>query len=268
MSTPATPTLTLAVVLALVLAACGGGSDETTVAAPLPAASTFYDPGWIGAFGATVGGTRPRHLVAASRQDGGFFGVYGEEVATGFKAYGMLIGPGDPASNPSRYKGAGWDSDKQVPFMVDLTIDATVPAMSGTLTAGSEQRTVAGGVVPAVGYRFDLAASLASVAGHWELTTDRGLRIAMDVDSEGNITGRFGRCSIRDSKLAPTKTGYGVFAITLRFWRGIDVCDEPQGSSDEYFGFAVVYSPLAGGSQLVVGALGGWDEGLAATGKR
>ena len=182
MRTPVT--LTLSAVLALVLAACGGGGSDETMVAPLPAASTFYDPGWIGAFGATISGTKPLHLVAATSEEYGFMGVYGEDITTDFKARGLLLTmeTSDPAVTPARYRG----------FNFDLALDPTVPAMSGTMTAGSEQKTIAGGAIPAVGYRLDLNASLAAVAGHWELTTDSGSRIAIDVDSVGIITGRLG----------------------------------------------------------------------------
>ena len=245
-------------ILALVLCGCGGSSEEIPVEPLPPAPSSFHEPGWIGAFGATISGTTPQQLVAVTSEEFGFIGVYGEQIATDFKARGVLLGISAADVTPPRYQGSNFE----------LTVDPVLPAISGTMTAGSERRTNAGGTLAAVGYRLDLAARLSDVAGHWELTTDSGNRMAMDVDPEGNNTGEIGPCSIRDSKLAPTRTGHGVFAISLQFRRGLDTCVPPLVGWYEFSGFAVVYSPLAGGSQLVLAALGGWDATLAASGKR
>ena len=211
-----------------------------------------------------MSGKQPLHLVVATIAKYGFLAVYGEDIATDFKARGLLIANESSASNPIRYEG--YDPDRQI-ATIDLTIDPKVPAVSGTVTAGSEQKTITASTIP--GYQFDLAASLAAIAGHWELTTSQGRQIALNVDAAGIITGTSGPCSLYESKLVPTKTGYGVFAINLRFRNGNHACDEPHGRSDGVSGFAVVYSPLAGGAQLVVGAQNGWDPVfLAASGKR
>ena len=200
------------VVLAVVLAACGGGSDETSVAgttlpsasppvasAPVSAVATVIDHGWIGAFGATMSGTQPLHLVVATIAKYGFLAVYGEDIATDFKARGLLIANESSASNPIRYEG--YDPDRQI-ATIDLTINPKVPAVSGTVTAGSEQKTITGSTIP--GYQFDLAASLAAIAGHWELNTSQGRQIALDVDAAGIITGTSGPCSLYESRLVPT----------------------------------------------------------------
>jgi hypothetical protein len=279
MDAPVTRTATLsrllAPALALVLASCGGSSDETQIAkAPAPpqvppdpaatAASAVFDPGWIGAFGASVSGTKPQHLILAKSDPWGLIAVYGDDAATDFKARGLLIAAMPSASSPNRYEG--YDPDGEAATL-DLTIDPSLPSISGTVTHPSEQKTLTGGTVAAVGYRFDRAAELAAAAGHWELATAQGRQIALDIDAAGAITGTSGACSLHDSRLVPTKTGYGVFAITLKF--GGAACSEPHAASDGVYGIAVVYSPMAGGSQLVVGALNGWDPVyLAASGKR
>ena len=150
---------------------------------------------------------------------------------------------------------------------IDVVLDPAAPTLSGTLLAAGEQKSITGGTLAAVGYRFDQPASVTAVAGHWEMTTSQGRRLSIDITQEGTITGTSGECSLYDSRLAPTKTGYGVFAVTLRFRNGNAYCNEPHGPWAH--GFAVVYSPMAGGTQLVIGAWDGWDGAyLAASGKR
>ncbi len=91
----------------------------------------------------------------------------------------------------------------------------------------------------------------------------------MHIDVNGDITGTSASCTIYGSKITPTKTGYGLFAITLRFKNGFAGCSEPHGQSDGVYGFALAYSSTSGGIQLVIAAANGWDPVfLAAAGKR
>jgi hypothetical protein len=150
-----------------------------------------------------------------------------------------------------------------------LTVDPASNAVSGTLSWGGDQQSVVGGALSAPGYLPDQPATLAAVVGHWDLVTSRGRQISMDIDASGNVTGASGTCTIHDSRIAPTKTGKGLFAINLHFRAGSWACPEPHGMSDGVYGFAVVYPSTDGRTQLVVAAENGWDPVfLSATGRR
>jgi hypothetical protein len=255
--------------LALVagLTACGGTYEDGVVAqpsapvpvAPLPAAdpAATYDWGWRGAFGATVDRATSQDLILAITADGSLLAVYGDDAATNFKASGFLTAYRIAGSNPGHYSSGA-------PVSIDVTVDPILPSVSGTLVVAGEGKSVSGGALQAAGYRFDQPTSTAAVVGHWELTTSLGLDLSIDVDNEGAITGALGTCSLFGSKLVPTSTGHGVFAIFLWPKGGLDC-----RWSGPVSGFAVAYTSMAGGTQLVVGAWDWWDGfGLAAAGKR
>lgn len=252
--------------------ACGGRGEATPtpeapptppVVTPPTTPSAFYDAGWLGAYGATVGGTTPQQLIVATSPNWGILAVYGDSAETDFQARGLFYSWDTYSSYPLRHRGPAADGAATI----DVVLDPGAPALSGTWQAAGEQKSIAGGALAAVGYRFDQPASLAAVAGYWEMTSSHGRRLSIDIGQDGTMTGTSGECSLHDSKLAPTATGYGVFAVNLRFRNGNTYCNEPHGSG--VHGVAVVYTPMAGGTQLVIGAWDGWDGlYIAASGKR
>lgn len=273
----------LCAVVAAMVTACGGGGDGNAPAsglppppapAPLPApappppppAPVVRDYGWRGALGAVVSEPTPRKLVLATSADSHYLlAVYGVDADTDFKARGLLEAYAT-ASSPTRYMGVAGTG---LVANVDLTVSSDSQVISGTLLERGELKPVVGGGSAAVGYRFDQPASMAAVAGRWELSTSEGRNLSIDIDPQGVVTGTSGSCALYESKVAPTSTGYGVFAITLRFRVGAFACSEPHGGSDGVHGFAVVYPLQSGETQLVVGAANGWDPVyLAAAGKR
>jgi hypothetical protein len=224
------------------------------------------DYGWLGAYGATTSGTPTQHLIFARSAEWGLIGVYGEDAATDFKVRGQLWASGFTANGPSRYD---IHDPERTTVRGDMTFEPAGPTVSGTFIQGNQQWVIVGGAFSAPGYRFDQPASLATIAGRWELTTSEGRGISMQVDVNGDISGTSGSCSIYGSKVTPTKTGSGLFAITLRFASGSAGCSEPHGGSDGVYGFALAYSSTSGGTQLVIAAANGWDPVfLAAAGKR
>lgn len=255
--------------LAFVLCSCGGGGGDTAVGSPTSTATVpavpgvapqFRDHGWFGAYGATVSGSPTRQIILATSPEWGLLAVYGENAGSDFKPLGQLwdLGPPIHVVDPERTDVSG-----------ELSIDSGSGAVSGTLSWGTDQRAVSGGGWFTPGYRPDQPATLASVIGHWDLTTSRGRQISMDVHANGDIFGLSGPCSIYGSRITPTKTGSGLFAITLRFQSGAWGCPEPHGMSDGVYGFAAVYPSTDGRAQLVVGAANGWDPVfLSAAGKR
>lgn len=243
------------------------GSSAVTAAQPRPTpASKYSDHSWLGAYGATTSGTTARTLIMATSAEYGLLGVYGVETATGFEPAGLLGAAGFSAREPIRYRVRGREDSA---VQGDMTLDPSGPSIEGSFSTGSQQWQLGGGALSAPGYRFDQPAALDAVVGHWELTTSTGHRISMQVDATGGVTGKSDTCDIVDSKIAPTKSGYGVFAVTLRFMAPQMGCFEPHGLSDGVHGFAVVYSAASGDTQLVVVAENGWDPVfLAAAGKR
>lgn len=256
--------------------ACGGGNEPTpafngsppVTAAPPPAPaaspSDIRDYGWRGAYGAQTSGTPTLHLIVATSSNYAL-GVYGEGADADFKALGLLSNLWRETSPIHFQVYDTWRSE----VTGDMLLDPSGPAISGTFSRGGDQRSITGGAHSAPGYRFDQPVTLATVAGHWDLTTSQDRQISMEIDANGNITGTSGSCSIFDSKIKPTMTGHGLFAINLRFRNGPWACEEPHGQSDGVYGFAVAYATSSGGTQLVIAAENGWDPvSLAAAGKR
>lgn len=252
---------------------CGGG--DTTLGPPGVPASPgtsaawpmdFPDFGWLGAFGATTSGAPTQHLIFATSAEWGLIGVYGEDAATDFKVRGQLSASGFSASGPSRFD---IHDPERTTVRGDMTLDPVGPMVSGTFIQGNQHWSIAGGAFSAPGYRFDQQVSLAAIAGRWELTTSEGRGISMQIDVNGDISGTSGSCAIYGSKVTPTRTGSGLYAITLRFTSGSTGCSEPHGGSDGVYGFALAYSSTSGSTQLVIAAANGWDPVfLTAAGKR
>ena len=142
--------------------------------------------------------------------------------------------------------------------------------MSGSVSATTGSRSVAGGVIPGIGYDPNTPASLKTISGHWDLTTSEGPPLSIDIDANGVVTGGSGACRLYDSAVGPSKSGRNVFAISFRFADGKNACGGPSfAGSDGVYGFALAYVLAGGGTQLVIGAWNGWDPVyLAAAGKR
>lgn len=266
----------LSTAVAVLATACGGGGEPApafngsppvvTLPPPTPSValpSDHRDYGWLGAFSATTSGTPGVTLLVSRSPDYGLLGVYGEDAATDFKVRGLLT---IYTYGPNRYEL--YDPIRAT-AIGDITFDPTASTISGTFTQGNQQLPIAGAAFAAPGYHADQPASLSAIMGRWELTTSEGRRISMDIGVNGDITGTSGSCAIYGSKVTPTRTGFGLFAITLRFTEGPSGCREPHGQSDGVYGFAVVYASSSGGTQLVIAAENGWDAVfLAAAGKR
>ncbi len=236
----------------------GGGSIGASSPPPTPATSLkLQDQGLSAAFGGTLTGATNQDLFVVIDGQGSLWGVYGSAASTDFRVAGLFTG-----------WSSTWPAARFISEGIDLALDSSIPSMSGSVTTTTGSRSVAGGVMPGIGYDPNAPASLNTIIGHWDLTTSEGPPLSIDIGADGVVTGGSGACRLHDSAVGPSKSGKNIFAISLRFQNGGFACPSFAGS-DGVYGFALAYGLTGGGTQLVIGAWNGWDPVyLAAAGKR
>lgn len=277
------------VLLSCTLAGCGGGDSGPPVmalpAAPLvplapaaPAASApspYFAHAFVGAFGGTYGSSSSEDLIVAITESGWLFGVYGTGASSDFKVAGIVTSwydMGQIAANRIDYRTGGidwrWAPTPSQGVSIDLALDMAVPSMVGAISSAAGTRTITGGAIPGLNYRFDSPATLETIRGHWDLVTPSGDVLALDVDAAGAVTGTYGGCTIYGSELRPSTSGRNIYELIFRLRNGWFACNA-FATSEGIYGFALAYASAAGGTQLVIGGENGWDPvAFTAAGKR
>jgi hypothetical protein len=233
------------------LSACGGGDDAKGTAE--------------GVYGGALSGSTYPAFQLLVLENGQYWALYGVQSSTSFGVAGFIQGTG--ASNGGAFTssdGRDFGTSPPIPWSVDARYDSGAKSISGSLRAGAESIGFSGGPIAGSLYDYNVAASLASVAGAWQLTASNGEAVAVTVSGAGDFTAiGAGGCRFTGT-FRPRGSGRNVFNVVAIFGQAPCLL---AGEATE--GIGVAY-PLANGrTQLVVGVTTfARSAGLAAFGTR
>ncbi len=200
---------TLAILLVVALEGCGGGGGGTTVAAT----TTVASPQGVYQGGFSNGGTH-NTLILENDQ---FYTLYGSTVAGVFTVSGFLQGNGNASGGnltATDVKDATVDGQ-----LLSGSLSATYAAngsLNGTLTEGSNTVNFSGTTVASSVYDYNKSASLADIAGAWNMTSLRGYANTFNIAASGAFTATSGACSFSGT-FTPRSSGKNVFDVAMTF---------------------------------------------------
>ena len=255
------------------LAACGGDAPVPPPAPePQSPPPTVYSTGLSSIYGGTLTGGNAYDIIVVVDSAKVLWGIYGSDASTEFRPLGLLRGWQPTTSTSTRYVSTDGDMTAPGswrPTKVDLSFDASIPSMSGSVTANLASFNIGGGRMPGQGYDPNAQPTLDKIVGNWTLVANSGSPISMNVDASGGITGTAGACSIHASSIRAGDSGKNYYDVTLQFRRDTPLtCMEPYAFFDGVRGFALAYLSRDGGMQLTVASQIGWDGQFFAAAKR
>jgi hypothetical protein len=246
--------------LAALLPACGGGGGADGGADNTPEASAAElpelkppAPGSLGVFGGAILRGSDADLLLVVREDGTKLGIYGTNTPTSFSIAGFLAIGGDwrSGSDPTVYNGKDWGRNGLNVYL-DASYDIAMPSLSGTIRSTTETLSFTGGPIPGSTYNFNMPATVAGVAGSWNLTDDEGRAATLNIAADGNLAGQYLGCSVT-GVVKPSDSGKNLLNLGLSFDKAS--CPENPYLLDlPHHGFVLAYPLTAGGTQLIVWA--------------
>ena len=215
----------------------GNGGDASSTSGNLPE----------GAYGGTLSGSTSSDFQALALPSGEFWSLYGVDTGSMFYVDGFAQGSG--TSNQSKYTTQNLkDFGFKPALSANMTVsyDVASRAISGVATYAGQTVRLTGGPIPGSLYRYDLPASLSTVAGHWDAMTTEGSMMSVDIKLAGTLTlsdnGCNGSGTIRGM-------GRNYFDVQVTF--GGLPCALPNQTAT---GIVVAY-PLSTGQTQIIGAL-------------
>jgi hypothetical protein len=211
----------------------------------------------LAVLGATLTDTARHTLLYVVRRDGTKIGIYGTNTSTAFNIAGYIYVAGDwwSSTDPTIYNGKDWGRNG-LSVYVSASYDSTIPIVSGTIRSTSDTLSFSGGPIPGSSYDFNRPATLATIAGRWNMTawheiSGKGNVESLDIAADGRVVGQYRGCNISGGA-TPSDSGKNLYSLRLSFdfttCRLWDVLDFP------YEGFALAYELANGGTQLLIWA--------------
>lgn len=223
------------------LAACGGGGGDSN-------SSSSSSPTAEGAYAGTLTGGTSNAFEMVVLEDGSYWALYGQQSNGALYVNGFVQGSGTSANG--NFSSANARDFGFVPSVAG-TVSATYVAgtsISGTVTATGVGAVSFSGTTAAIApYVYNQPASLAGVAGNWNMSLLTGETAAIVVNSSGAFTGVSSLGCQFSGSLVPRASGKNVFNVSLTF--GGSPCALPNQVGT---GVAVNSAVSGGASQLIV----------------
>jgi hypothetical protein len=224
------------------LAACGGGGTGIAPIEPKPE----------GAYAGTLTGSASTAFQLLVLENDEYWALYGRNVGNSFLVAGFIQGTG--IANNGSFSSTNARDFGVVPA-ASGTVSASYVAgtsIQGTVSSGGGTVTLAGTAFATSTFDYNAAASLATIAGNWNLTALDGSATALAIAANGSFTGSSAGCSFSGT-LAPRPSGKIVFNFSVTF--GAAPCVLPGQSAS---GIAIS-SLLAGTTtrQLIAAGVNG-----------
>ena len=148
------------------LAACGGDAPVPPPAPePQSPPPTVYSTGLSSIYGGTLTGGNAYDIIVVVDSAKVLWGIYGSDASTEFRPLGLLRGWQPTTSTSTRYVSTDGDMTAPGswrPTKVDLSFDASIPSMSGSVTADLASFSIGGGRMPGQGYDPNAQPTLAN----------------------------------------------------------------------------------------------------------
>jgi hypothetical protein len=253
-------------VIALLLAACGGGSDSgsmTPSAGPAggtasPSATCEAPPEGIQppateaavAGGNITGATYPSFILIQPG-NGARLLFYGPDLAASAALTGFVYAGSDPwcsGSDPKTYNGIDRGGNNEERVYLRTTVDSAGPSVSGSVRYPSATRSISGGPLPGSASATPAPLVVGDIQGTWSLTDRRGSSASLIVASDGTVSGTVNNCAFSGTVQVPAA---GMLPLSLTLSRAPcngTTLDMP------YLGFALAYRLAGGGLQLLIWA--------------
>jgi len=261
--------LALAAALAA-LAACSGGTDLPNggisggEGTGTGSGGNFGGTTAEGAYGGSLSGGSFGSFVLAVLENGSFWQFYGRGTPAALDVAGFVEGTG--SSSAGAFQSADGLDFGIVPA-VSATVTATytsAPTITGSVAEGVQSLTFTGAGVSGSTYDYKSAASLAALAGEWNVNTMSGVATTLTIADDGTFTGTDTvGCTLTGAATARA-SGKNVFDV--RIVMGAAPCPAPATTLS---GIALLM-PLSGaGTTLLLGAVDSSRSiGLGASGTR
>ena len=236
--------------LPMLIAACGGGGggggvNTGPVSTPPPAPVVGAAQGIY--IGTTNDGREVDTIVLDNDQ---FYTMYGNTVGSAFQVSGFV--QGDGKSNNGSFTSANAVDSTALNTRVAATVNATYTPglnLNGSLVESAGTVTFNSAPISSAVINYNSPASLASIAGKWNLTSLRGFATALNIGATGVLTGTSSGCIINGS-ITPRAAGKNVFDVSIDF--GPAPCLIPNQNIK---GIAVEYLLTSGQRQLIVAGI-------------
>ena len=236
--------------LPMLIAACGGGGggggvNTGPVSTPPPA------PVVGAAQGIYIGSTNDgREIDTIVLENDQFYTMYGNTVGSAFQVSGFV--QGDGKSNNGSFTSANAVDSTALNTRVAATVNATYTVglnLNGTLVEPAGTVSFTSVPIAPAAINYNSAASLADIAGRWNLTSLRGFANVFTISATGAMTGTSGGCTFSGS-FTPRASGKNVFDVSIDF--GIAPCQLPNQTIK---GIGVDYLLTSGQRQLIVAGI-------------
>jgi len=229
-------------VVALALSGCGGGGGGSAAGTPAPT------PSAEGAYFGTVSDGRQHYTLVL--ENGQLYALYGSTSAGVFDVSGVLQGNG--TSSNGSYASSDVKDASAAGTLVAATLSASYTAGSsfnGTVTEAGGSVSFTGSALSTAVYNYNVAASLATVAGTWNMTSLRGFPTTLTVAADGSFNATSSGCAFSGT-FKPRSSGKNVLDVALTY--GPSPCILAGKSLS---GIAISYALSGGGQQLAIVAL-------------
>lgn len=252
--------LAVSVLGAALLAGCGGGGDGggTSSGSGVPTGTPE------GVYGGTVTGAPGNDAFRLVVLDGNnssrpFWLVYGNVDPTlGFVATGLVQGAGATTAFANVNTFLSFNAlefsnsqRKNSTLSSSYTVAGNTKTIAGTVTTtGNPVLNIGGGAIPGATYNYDTAASLATVAGTWDVTGLDNDSYDLVVASDGTFAATpdpLSGCAFSGSLTPRASSGKNIFNVTLLTANSMN-CAFPNEASS---GIAMAYT-AAGRTQLIL----------------
>ena len=257
--------LALTGLAALVLTACGGGSDDhgsndTSTTTPAPATTTppvttppaTTQPTITASAEGVYEGTYANgltHLTLVT-DTSRMYSILGTTTGGVFAISRFLEGLGtstNGAFTATEVREYGTGASTASGTFTGTYVPGT--SLNGTLALGGANIAITGAPLSNTTYVYNTPAKLANITGAWTLNDLNGARVTLLVEADGKFTGTSGTCAITGS-LTPKSTGKNVFTFSVT--SGPAPCPRPNDVST---GVAVEFT-IGTARQLIAAASG------------
>ena len=221
------------------LAGCGGGdSSSAVVTLPITTAEGIYK-GIV----TNSGNTDFRMLVL---ENGDFWTLYGNSIASVFNVAGFLQGTGTSDNGKFTSTNAkDFGLNPAEPVTLVATYDTALQTIAGT----ASDVNFTGGPIPGSLYNYSTPASLATVAGSWLTNSSTGESVSLTIASNGEFNAISSLGCNFSGTVTPRPSGKNVFNVALTF--GAAPCGLPNQFAS---GIALAY-PLGNGKTELLAAV-------------
>jgi hypothetical protein len=242
-----------ALALAAALTACSGGSELPNggiSGGEGTGGGSFGGTTAEGVYGGSLSGGSFGSFVLAVLEDGTFWQFYGRGSPAALDVAGFIQGTG--SSSASAFQSADGLDFGIVPA-VAATVTATytsAPTITGSVAEGVQSLTFTGTGVEGSTYDYKSGASLAALAGDWNVNSMSGVSTALTIADDGTFTGTDTVGCTLTGSARPRASGKNVFDVRIVI--GAAPCPAPATT---LAGIALLMPQAGGGTSLLVGAV-------------